>query len=318
MGFTVSGLVDYVREETKPLLSAAILSAQTLREAGVTVQAGIKATDNLNFLAVTANMQVNGGCAYNASGTTTFTKKALSVTDLKVEQTFCVKDLEDKYTSKALVAGSNYESLAYEKEITDLINKTIGTNLDRTLWQGDTTNHVFDPNLKSFNGFIQVIDAGSPVIATATAAITTSNVIGIFQNVYSLIPAALLGQANLPTAFCGWDTFRLLVTALTNLNLFHYTSDSAAASGELMLMGTNMKIKALSGLNNITGTTGAYKDRIVCTIPENLVYGTDLANEYEQYKIWYSQDDDNIKLSVKWKSGCQVAFVGEVVTYKNT
>jgi hypothetical protein len=75
---------------------------------------------------------------------------------------------------------------------------------------------------------------------------------------------------------------------------------------------------AVNGLNNIAGGSASYDDRIICTYPENLYYGTDMANEEEDARVWYSQDDDNIKASLKWKSGVAVAYTTEVVEYSNT
>jgi hypothetical protein len=77
-------------------------------------------------------------------------------------------------------------------------------------------------------------------------------------------------------------------------------------------------VKAVHGLNNIATSQAKYNDRIVCTYPQNMVYGTDLANEYEEAKFWYSADDQNVKGSIKWKAGCEINFGSEIVTYKNS
>ena len=163
------------------------------------------------------------------------------------------------------------------------------------------------------------IDAGSPILATATADITAANVIGIFDDVYSKIPAQLLNNPEKPmVAFCGWDTFRILILAIKDLNAFNYTAGDAAKTGEITLPGSGLKIVAVHGLNAITGSLASYTDRIVCTYPANLFVGTDLISEMEEAKIWYSEDDQNIKGSIKWKVGYQVAYTTEVVTYKNS
>lgn len=139
------------------------------------------------------------------------------------------------------------------------------------------------------------------------------------DDIYSLIPAALLNNPDKPMyAFMGWDTFRLLMIAEKNSNKYHYNVGNSAETGEYVMPGSGLKVKAVHGLDNIAGTTATYKDRIVCTYPANLVFGTDLANEYEQAKVWYSQDDQNIKGSIKWKAGCQVYFPTEIITYKNS
>lgn len=319
-GFTVSSLTNYVIENENKILHASILSASTL-QSGVTIQAGIKYSEHLNNIAITAPFQADGGCAFNASGSTTFNHRQLTVSKLKWQDTWCPEDLETKYTSKKLVAGSQAETeqLPFEQLIMDNVTKTIAAQMEQAIWQGDTTNHVFSSTLKQFNGWLQVIDAATPTYATATSGLTTGNIIGVFDNIYSLIPAAILNNPDKPViAYCGWDTFRTLMIAIKNTNYYHYTTENAANTGEYTMPGSGMKVKAVHGLNNITGTTSTYKDRIVATYPQNLVFGTDLANDYEQAKVWYSPDDQNIKGSIKWKAGCQVYFPTELITYKNS
>jgi len=318
-GFTVTGLTDYVRENADDILTASILQAQTLKVPGLSIQSGIKNADKLMLLSNTAPFQTGGTCAFNASGSTEFTNRTLTVSKLKWNDVFCPEDLESKYTSTKLVAGSNYDSMPFEALIMKQVTDNIAANLEKTIWQGDTTNHVFDPNLKQFNGWLTYIDAASPVYATATAGTTTGNIIGIMDEIYELIPAELLNNSEKPMiAFMGWDNFRTLLIAEKASNKFHFDPGNAHATGEYTMPGSGLKVKAVNGLNNISGTTSAFKDRIVCTYAANLFYGTDLANEYEEAKLWYSMDDQNVKGSIKWKSGCQIAYGSEIVTYKNS
>mgnify|MGYP003346829792 CR=1 FL=1 len=120
-------------------------------------------------------------------------------------------------------------------------------------------------------------------------------------------------------SFMGYDTFRKLITALKNANAFNFFPESTWLTGEFTMPGIGLKVKAVHGLDNgQLGEGVTYKDRIVTTWAGNLYYGTDLAHEYEEAKVWYSMDDQNIKGSIKWKSGCQIAYGSEIVTYKNS
>ena len=316
-GFTVSALTTYVRENADKIYTAAILGATTLKYPGISIQAGIKNADKLMLFANTAPIQVGGVCSFNASGSSTFSDVTLTVSPLKWNDTFCPETLENKYLSTKLVAGSNYDSLPFEQLIMDNVIANLNASAEKYTWQGDTTLGVQD--LKQVDGWLKKIDAGSPIIATATADITAANVIGIFDNVYSLIPAALRNNPAKPmVAFCGWDTFVILILAVKNANAFHYDAGNSAVTGEITLPGSGMKVVAVHGLNAITGSLASYTDRIVCTYPSNLFVGTDLISEMEEAKVWYSEDDQNIKGSIKWKVGYQIAYTTEVVTYKNS
>lgn len=317
-GFTVSGLTTYVRDNADNILVASITGAETLKTPGINIMAGIKNAERLMLFANTAPFQAGGTCAFNASGSSTFTEKTLTVTKLKWNDTFCPEDLESKFLSTKLVAGSNYDAMPFEQLLMDSITQNIAFQIEQAVWQGDTTLTA-NTTLKQFDGWVKLIDAASPVYATPTADITTSNVISIFDEIYTLIPASLLNNPNKNMiAFCGWDTFRILMIAEKNSNKYHYEVGDANTTGEYTMPGTGLKVKAVHGLDNITGTPSTAKDRIVATWTGNLAYGTDLANEYEEAKFWYSPDDQNVKGSIKWKSGCQIAYGSEVVTYKNS
>ena len=68
------------------------------------------------------------------------------------------------------------------------------------------------------------------------------------------------------------------------------------------------KVIAVHGLD---GTGDCYALRL-----SNMFLGTDLMSDTDNFEMWYSQDDRNVKFSVAFKMGVQVAFPGEVVKFK--
>jgi hypothetical protein len=317
-GFTVTGLTTYIAENADDIYVAAITKAETLNFPGISIMAGVKNAQKIMLFANTAPFQVGGTCAFNASGSSTFTDRTLTVSPLKVNDTFCPEDLQIKFLSTKLIAGSNYDAMPFEKLITDSVVANVQIGMEQAIWKGDTAS-IGSNVLKQFNGWLKTIDAASPVYATPAAALTTGNIIGVMDNIYSLIPAALLNNPAKPlVSFMGWDTFRLLITALKNANAFNFFPDSTWLTGEFVMPGLGLKVKAVHGLDNgQLGEAVSYRDRIVTTWAGNLFYGCDLTGEEETIKSWYSLDDQNIKYSIKWKAGTQIAYGSEVVTYKN-
>lgn len=317
-GFTVSDLTDYVRENADRIYRQAITQAETLQYPGINIISGIKNAESIMNFTNTAPFQPGGTCSFNASGSSVFSDRILTVTKLKWQDVFCPETLEAKFLSTKLIAGSNYDSMPFEQLIVDEVLLNIKLGMEQLVWQGDT-NSTANITLKQADGWLKIIDAASPIYATPAADITVSNVIGIMDDIYTKIPAPLLNnQAKPLVAFMGYDTFRLLMIAEKNTNSFHYGDlGQAAAKGEYVMPGSLLKVKAVHGLDTIANSQTAYADRIVCTWPGNLTYGTDLANEYEEAKFWYSADDQNVKGSIKWKSGMQIQFGSEIVTYKN-
>lgn len=316
MAFNVTGLTDYIKENEKDIISSSLFSAKSISM--VKVQVGIKSSEDIEIMETSADFQADNGCAYNTSGTTTFSRRNLAVSKVMIAETLCPEDLEAKFLQRLVQPGGMHDKLPLEKEITDRKIALIAKQLEVAVWQGDT--NAGNTNRKQFDGWLKLIDAaGTAVAATQQASISSSTVRGIFEDIYAKIPSAILGMDDL-VAFCGYDTFRTLVTKLTADNLYNYTTDSAVGSFEMMYPGTNLKIVGVPGLNadNDSGAAAVYKNRIVAARTSNLYFGTDLLNEYEKYDVWFSQDDQNIKTLFRFKAGCQVAFPSEIVTYKNT
>jgi hypothetical protein len=319
-GFTVSSLGDYVRENANQIYTDAALGAQTLKDLGISIQAGVKKTDALMIFQNTAPFQADSSCGFNASGSSTFSDRDLTVVELKWQDQWCPKDLAAKFTSTKLAAGAQrqQEVLPFEQVIMQEVMNNINTQLEYAIWQGDSTN-PFVNYMKHFSGFVKTIDGASPIAATATADVTTSNVISILNNIYDNIPAALLNNPERPMeVFTGYNNFKLLVQALFTLNNYHFDVANAWKTLSLEMPGTGLKVKAVKGLTDLAGATYYGKDVMGCTYAKNLFYGTDLEGDYEDAKVWYSQDDDVIKGSIRWKSGVQVARPGEIILYKNS
>jgi hypothetical protein len=94
---------------------------------------------------------------------------------------------------------------------------------------------------------------------------------------------------------------------LKNANLFHYAPD-AGVTMETVIPGTNVKLVAVGGLD---GTNRLYMGKL-----GNFYVGTDLANEEEEFKFWYSQDNDEVRYRASMKYGVQIAFPDQLVQFK--
>lgn len=145
---------------------------------------------------------------------------------------------------------------------------------------------------------------GARNYATPYTSISASNALDIFQSIYLDVPIEILDKDDL-RVFCGWDTFRLLQQDITDGKYFHYTAE--AASGEMVLPGTNLKIVAVNGLNST--------NRIFAMRTSNMYYGTDLMNEEEKFKIFFAEEADEIRYMAEWKAGCNVAFPSHIVQF---
>jgi hypothetical protein len=205
-----------------------------------------------------------------------------------------------------IMAGSP-TMIPFEEQIGSEKSAVIAENIEIAMWQGDTASG--NPNLNRFDGFNKIIAAASPTLAnsapTSFASITSANIDDILDQVYANIPARVATKSDL-VCFIGVDAFKLMLVNLKNANLFHYAVEASEAM-EMIYPGTNMKLIAVGGLS---GTS-----KIVAGSLSNFFVGTDLANEEESYKLWYSEDNDEVRFRTTFKYGVQVAYPSEVVYF---
>jgi hypothetical protein len=307
MAFSVGSLANYTNEQSTDLLVKALFGSKTatLLQSSNQVQVGIKSAAALNILASTVFFQADG-CGYNPSGTTTFTQRNITVGAVKVEETLCPKTLEAKWMQTQIMPGSP-TMVPFEEQIGAEKAAVIAETLEVAMWQGNTASG--NPNLNRFDGFNKIIAASSPVLANAApttfTSINAANVDDILDQVYANIPAAV-AQKNDLVCFVGIDVYKLMLVNLKNANLFHYVAD-AATTMEMVYPGTNMKVIAVGGLN---GT-----NRIAAGSLSNFFMGTDLIDEQEEVKMWYSQDADEVRVRFTFKAGVQVAFPSEITFF---
>lgn len=314
MAFSVGTLAAYTKENEALLVASSVLGSKTaslIKDQG-NVMVGVKSAETINIMDTDAIFQDGSSCGFNASGTTSFTQRTVTVGKIKVNEALCLKDLESKYLQKALPAGSSYDSMVYSEEYSKRKAAKIAEQLEKTIWQGSTAS--VDVNLNKFQGITTLITAagGSVVNANSVAyhgsvetSITDTNVISIFDDIYKAIPAQVVDKDDV-AIFCGMDVFRTYTVKLKNSNLFHYQYD-AKANGEFFLPGTNVKVIAVQGLNG--------SGKIVAARISNFFIGTDLLNEEERFEIFYAKEADQVRFVSEFKMGVNFAFPDEIVKF---
>lgn len=316
MALDVSTLVSYVIENTDILVAKSLFGGKTsdlIRSEG-TVMTGVKYAEKINILATDAIFQNGTGCTRVSSGSTSITQRTVTIGEVAIVEDICVTTLNTTYMSKILAKGSYDVALPFEKEYTDLKAATIAKQLEIAIWQGDTNSG--NANLSRFDGYIKLIDAaatavnGNPTGITTATKITSSNVVGIMNGIWSAFTSDVMGADDI-RIFAGWDTFNTYVAAYTALNLFAFApkgNEVGSAGGEITIPGTNYKLTAVHGLDAT--------NRIFGVRMSNMYAGVDLENDYEQWSIMEDQFKDFLRFKSKFKYGVNVAFPGEIVSFK--
>lgn len=322
MAYDVTGLTAYTKQNVDLLVKNSLFNARTMQEilANGNVLTNVKSSENVNRMDTDVFFQDDSNCGFNASGTTTYTKRTLTVGKVKVNEILCEKDLEPYYTQQALKAGGQYESVTFAADYSEQKAGKIAEALEVALWQASTAGSAGSNGLlNKFDGIKKLVsDAGGSVIdanttgyyGTPATGITTSTVAkNAVKAVIKALPAKIKGKSDV-RIFCGWDVFGLLIDAYVDANLFHFAPDAKwdDDSAVFTVPGTNYKVIPVHGLD---GLADIYAFRM-----SNIFYGTDLLDEENKFWIRWSDDDENIKFTARMKAGVQFAFVDEIVKFE--
>lgn len=308
MSFDVSSLTNYVNEQSTDLISR--LYFEKTSSDYFTLQSGVKKTDALHLLAVTAFPQDGSGCTPSASGDVTFSDRNLTVGQITYYSGFCMKDLIPKYTQILLRNGNaETEDMVFEQEVANSIISTIMEHNEVADWQGDTgSGNVY---INRYDGLIKIIDAAGTAVdgnTTSETSITSGasgNIDTIITNICNARPAKVKSAPN-QVLFVGQDNFDKYVDTLNAKNLFHVNATDWA-NYTVSIPGKNVTLVGVVGLD---GT-----NRMFLGTQENFFLGFDLQNDEEEFDMWYEKKDDKVYYRVKFKRGVQVAYPNEIVEF---
>ena len=311
MSLVVSGLTTYVNEQEFPLVGAIQVSPE-MTAAGVTIVTGVKGSVRLHFGESDVIFQSGGGCGGAAAGTTTLTEKTLTVGRIRVREDICIDGLAGKYAEmnmkQGLLKGKQTEpsdfAAFYYSEKQALINQAI----EIADFQGDTASG--SANFNKYDGWIKLIDAGSPVDGNTSneTSVTTSNIITILDNMFLAIPNHLKFRTDL-VCYLPWNWFQMYGVATKNANYF---ASSGGQENIAKILGTNVTLKPTYGLS--AGQLATY-GRMFLTYSSNLVIGVDLESDKEVSMRIDPVTNEKLIYECQFSRGCQVKFTEDVVEF---
>lgn len=304
---SISGFTDQVGGE---LLAKALVGATTPKY--VNVRTGIKGTQALNLLNSNAIIQ-DGTCGWESSGTTTFTQRNIATCAYKYNESLCYKDLFDTYQSMLMRPGQTDETVPFELQIADLKVKEIQQFIERKLWTGNTSSG------DCFDGFSKLISTGTTGVANSTGTTFSSsatygsagNPITEVDKLINVLSDDAQSREDL-LVWMSFPNYRLYIQALTRANFFaNYIAGAKQIGGDGAMLvdhpNSNVKVLPTIGL--------AGKNQVVIGPAEYMVVGFDLLSDHERLDMWYSRDNDEIRLRANFNAGAQIALFGSTAYF---
>jgi hypothetical protein len=301
--FDVSALSDYTNENTG-LVAKALYSAPTL-SSGIEVMVGQKGDVKLNTLDHDISLMA-AACGWSVGGSSTnFNQVTVEVDSIDLKEALCAKTLEPKWMSQLMAAGSSPEDFPFSQYVIENKQKALASQVELMFWQGDKTNASGNLALsEGIGSHLLPVKADLNYVAFG-ATISVANIEEKVDALIALIPEEIYDEADL-TLFMPIGDFKLLMSAYIKNNYFNYNTSEDGKTLSTIIPGHNITVLGTPGLR---GTHNWY-----LTTKSNLVAVTDLLDETEDIKMWYSQDNLEIRLAGSFKIGAGCYFPNLVVT----
>ena len=299
--YDLAGLSTYTDQLSPDIISEAVLTPVTMKY--VNVIPGIKGSQNVNLLSETLVVQTGTTCGWSSSGDTTFSVAPITVQALKTNTSLCLQELNTLWLGQYLGAGSYNENAPFEQSIIDLQTRQIKRYNEDLLWNASSGS-------SSFSGFIQIFNntaavnnlTGQTALCSVTGSSVQEKAYKILTQVDNLIDALDRNVYDRDDIiiYMSQQQFKCYLTAIRNVNNFHFTEPTLGQVYEVFHPQTNYKVVGVPGLNG--------SDLIVIGPMQYMLVGTDLTSDEDSFRAWWSQDFQEVRVMSAWKLGTAVAF----------
>ena len=291
MSLNVAALADFNNQTAGRMIPKIVYTGNTAEY--TSVQEGIKYLEPLNLFEVDLYVQEGYGCATTPSGSATFTQRNLQVCGRQSFDSLCLKDLDTKYLGiTSLDAGSYNTTWKLAETYSELIVNQMKKLNDTFIWTAVSGSDCADG--------LKLIISGSTtgVVVAGTADATLANM----DTMIAALPDAVADRDDL-TFFMSVSKFRSYVAALRSANNYYFDPNSIANRGGVLDMVYPFQNVRVVGTQGLSGS-----GRIVLGPAKQIVVGTDLISDVDNFALWYDINTDSLRHRLSMKLGVQVAY----------
>jgi len=311
MATTTNITTTYAGEKAAGYVAAALLSANTIENGGITVKPNVKFKEVLKRVS-TDDLLANGSCDFSATSTLTLDEKILEPETFQVNLQLCKEDFRSDWD--AIEMGySAFDELpaSFADFLIGHVAAKVAGKMEQNIWKG------VNANAGEFDGFETLLaaDAELPAgqqIAAIGGGVDAATVIAELGKVVDAIPTRLYGVEGL-TLYVSSNIYRAYVRSLGGFGANGLGAAGVNAQGNNQMFGDLM----FDGIP-LFMCNGMSDNTAICTTKDNLYFGTGLASDSQEVKVLDMSDLDgsqNVRVIMRMTAGVQYAFAGDVVTY---
>ena len=293
-GFDVTALDQFNNELAGEFLVKSVIAGSTAEY--VTVKEGIKYKEPLNLQEIDLVIQDGQGCVTTPSGSVTYTQRDIQVCQRSSFDGLCLRDLDSKYIGLLGPAGSYPETYAFVEEYASQLVANFQKKNDEFIWTATTASG------DCVDGLNTLLASGSGALFVSSSAPTSTDIGDQIDTQLETLAVDVQDRDDL-TVFMSIANFRKYIVWLRNTNNYYFDMNSVENRGSLMSM------KHPFANLTIVGTVGlAGSNRIVMGPARQIVIGTDLISDLDNFQLWYDINGDQLKHRIVTKLGVQVAY----------
>jgi len=303
----------YAGESAGKYIGAALLSANTIENGGVTVIPNIKYKQTMKRFDSTS-LVADATCDFSATGDITLTERVLEPKELQVNALLCKKDFRSDWDAVSM-GYSAYDNLppSFQQFLIARMLGQVSEATELSLWGGSSATAGEFEGLftQAFAEAGTGIPVGQSVIGTTVDA---TNVIDEMGKVVDALPSRLYGKEGLKV-YVSQNVARAYVRALGG-----FASGVGAAGinnqGTTWYNG-NANALTFDGVS-IFVANGLSNNEMLATTSENLFFGTGILNDANEVKLLDMSMIDgsqNVRFVMRYTAGTQIGILEDCVIY---
>ena len=309
LGTTTNITTTYAGEFAGEYIAAALLSASTITDGGVTVKPNIAFKEVIKKLD-TGSLVSDATCDFNPNSSVTLTETILQPTELQVNLQLCKADFVSDWEAQSMGYGMaqtlppKFSDFMIAHVAAEIAQKT-----ETTIFQGAAAN------VGEYDGFQALLTADGTVVDVAVVGggVDAANVVAELGRVVDAIPAALYGKEDL-FIYVPSSIAKFYVQALGG-----FAANGLGANG-VSNMGTQWWNNGSLTVNGVKifVSPGLANNQMIAAQRSNLFFGTGLLNNMQEIRIIDMSEIDgsqNCRFVARFTAGVQIGIGSDIVYY---
>ena len=314
---TTNITTTYAGEFAGEYIAAALLSASTIDDGGLTVKANIAFKEVIKKLATNA-LVASASCDFSPTSTITLTERIIQPVELQVNLQLCKYDFVNDWEAQSMGYGLG-QTLPpkFSDFLIAHVASEVAQNTEFCIWQGDTAA----ASNNSFDGFEKLIAASAAAgdipaaqqVAAVGGGLLAANIIDELSKVVDAIPAALYGKEDL-FLYIGSAAAKLYVQALGGFGANGLGANGVANMGTQWWNNGSLTVNGVK----IFVCPGMSPNKMYAAQRSNLYFGTGLLNSTQEVKVLDMSDLDasnNVRMVMRFTSAVQFGIAADLVEY---